>query len=379
MAKKISILGSTGSIGRSTLDVVRHLSKDIEVVALAARSKIEVLEAQVKEFHPQLVAVYDSSQAKELSRKIPHVRVVPGMEGLQEVAALASADIVVSAMSGSVGVLPTISALNQGKVVALANKEVLVCAGEYVMKLAREKGATILPVDSEHSALFQCLGSRGVGEVRRMVLTASGGPFLHVCDEKLESITVEQALNHPNWKMGPKVTVDSSTMMNKGLEVIEAHFLFGIPIEQIEVVIHPQSVIHSMVEWIDGSIIAQMSEPSMFIPIQYALTYPKRNEGSLPPFDFCKARQLEFLPVPLPKFVCLNLAFESLRRGGNAPCYLSAANEVLVERFIEGKISWIDIQKKLEKLFLRFSHEHPSNLETFFATEQLAREQAFKE
>lgn len=378
MLRKISILGSTGSIGQSTLQIARHLKGEFEVVALAARSNIDLLYHQAIEFSPQIIAVYDPTQAKLLQERLPDTPVLSGMEGLKEVASGSSADMVVSAMTGSVGIEPTLSAIEAGKNIALANKEVLVTAGEYVMARARAKGVSVIPIDSEHSALFQCMEGKSPDHVRRMILTASGGPFFRFSEEALSNVTSEQALIHPNWKMGPKVTIDSSTLMNKGLEVIEAHYLFGVPIDKIEVVIHPQSVIHSMVEYIDGSMLAQMSEPSMLIPIQYALTHPERKQGILPRFDFSRFSKMEFYPPDTNRFVCLDLAFQALRQGGNAPCYLNAVNEVLVERFITGEISWIEISRKLEQLFTAFQPEKGLNLEGIFATDTLAREHAFK-
>ena len=379
LSKKISLLGSTGSIGQSTLRIVRHLPDDFSVVALAAGSQIDLLEAQAREFAPEIVAVYHPQKALELQKRIPHIRVVSGMQGLLEAASIASADIVLSAISGSIGIAPTLQAIDAEKTVALANKEVLVSAGQLVMARAKARGVKILPIDSEHSALFQCLDQRPLPEVRRLILTASGGPFLHYSADKLKHINVEQALSHPNWRMGPKVTVDSSTLMNKGLEVIEAHHLFQMPLGQIEVVVHPQSVIHSMVEMIDGSMLAQMSEPSMLIPIQYALTYPGRKPGILPPFDFSRFSKLEFGAPDRKRFVCLELAYEALSQGGNAPCFLNAANEVLVDRFIRGEIQWIDISKKLEKLLSSFQVERNLDLEKVLATDTLAREQASKD
>jgi 1-deoxy-D-xylulose-5-phosphate reductoisomerase len=374
LMKKIAILGSTGSIGTSALGVARHLPSEVQVVALAARGNIALLEAQVREFHPRIVAVFEFDAARALQLKFPDLRVVAGMEGLQEVASHADVDFVLAAISGSLGILPTVAAIKSGKQIGLANKEVLVAAGAYIMQLAKECGSQILPVDSEHSAIFQCLEEGQ--EVRRLILTASGGPFWRKSQEELEGITVEQALNHPNWKMGPKITIDSSTLMNKGLEVIEAHFLFGMPVSKIEVVIHPQSVIHSMVEYVDGSMMAQMSEPNMCIPIQYAMTYPKRMPGLLPPFDFSRFSQLDFLPRRKGMFRCLELAYDALGMGGTAPCYLNAANEVLVQQFLERKIGWKQIGEKLDRLMQAYSPEKEVNLENILAVDALARAQA---
>lgn len=373
---QIALLGSTGSIGCNTLEVVRHLAGRFQVVALAARSQIDLLEQQAKEFKPQLIAVYEESAAQELQKRLPHLRIVAGMEGLLEAASLSCADTVVSAMTGTIGILPTVAAIRARKQIALANKEVLVSAGKYVMKLAQEMGVKVLPIDSEHSALFQCLNHEKLASVRRLMVTASGGPFLNRSVEDFAAITPEMALNHPNWKMGPKVTVDSSNLMNKGLEVIEAHFLFDIPVEQIEVVIHPQSVVHSMVEYVDGSILAQMSEPHMLFPIQYALTYPERLPGILKPFDVKRFSKLEFFEPDTKRFPCLALAFEALHQGGTAPCFLNAANEVLVHRFLKGQIAWTEISRKLETLMLAHAVEQELDLNKILATDTLARESA---
>lgn len=375
--KKVVVLGSTGSIGLNALRVIRHLKDRFRVVGLAARSQIDVLEAQAREFAPEVIAVFDHQKARELQKRLNGIRVVAGIEGLCEVAALNGVDIVVSAMVGTIGILPTLCAMEAGsKRIALANKEVLVSAGEIFMKKVAEKHIELVPIDSEHSALFQCLDKKPMESVRRLILTASGGPFWKRSNESHLSISVQEALAHPTWNMGPKVTIDSSTLMNKGFEVIEAHFLFNTPVEKIEVVIHPQSVIHSMIEWTDGSMLAQMSEPNMIIPIQYSLTYPERCPGLLVPFDFKKFATLEFHPLTSKKFICLELAFEALRRGGSAPCYLNAANEVLVQRFLNHKISWSDIPSKLEKLFSMHHIEHELNVEKILKIDTLAREQA---
>lgn len=375
--RKISILGSTGSIGVSTMDVVRHLHPEIQVVGIAAHKNIDLLEKQAQEFSVQMVAVYDVEKAKELKRRLPSsIEVVSGEEGLKQVASLESVELVVSAMSGNTGIAPTALAIQKGKDVALANKEILVTAGSYIQSLVKKHGVKLLPIDSEHSALFQCLEGRKQEEVRRLILTASGGPFYRYSDEMLKSATLEGALAHPNWRMGPKVTVDSSTLMNKGLEVIEAHFLFSTPVEKIDVVVHPQSIIHSMVEFQDGSILAQASEPDMKLPIQHTLTYPDRRAGILPPFDFMKARTLEFLPYNKEKFPCLNLAFEALRIGKSMPCYLNAVNEVLVSRFLERQISWHDIARKLEKMLSLHKPYEILHLEEIFEVDTMARKQA---
>ncbi|MGL4540532.1 MAG: 1-deoxy-D-xylulose-5-phosphate reductoisomerase [Candidatus Rhabdochlamydia sp.] len=371
--KNVVILGSTGSIGTQTLEVIDHLkSEGFKPIALAAHSQIDLLLQQAHKWQPQIIAVYDQQKAAELQKRLPRQKIVTGMEGLKEIASLQEADIVVSAMSGSVGIEPTLSALQAGKNVALANKEVLVSAGELIMRTAKEHGSSVIPIDSEHSALFQCLEGRDYSSVRRLLLTASGGPFLHFSSDMLSQVTLKQALAHPTWHMGVKNTIDSSTLMNKGLELIEAHFLFGITSQDIEIVVHPQSVIHSMVEFIDGSMLAQMSAPTMLVPIQYALSYPKRYSGIIERFDYTHFSKLEFLP-PDPGFKCINLCYYALKQGGTTPCYLNAVNEVLVERFVKGKILWLDISDKLEKLLMKYQPEKELTLEKILETDRLGR------
>ncbi len=372
--KRLAVLGSTGSIGVQTLQVARHLG--LEVLSLASHSRIDVLIPQIHEFKPKIVAVFDREKASELRNLFPDLQVVEGEEGLKEAAAFPGVDLVVSAITGFAGVAPTISAICSGKNIALANKEVLVAAGEWIMRLASEYGVKILPVDSEHSALFQCLEGKDINDVNRLIVTASGGPFFHRAKEEFIDITLEQALKHPSWTMGPKITVDSSTLMNKGLEVIEAFYLFGVPINKIDVVVHPQSVIHSMVEMQDGSMFAQMSEPTMTVPIQYAITWPRREKGLLSPFSFLKYPKLEFFPLEKGKFVCLELAYAALREGGSFPCFLNAANEVLVSRFLRREIRWVDIGVKLSKLLERHHKEKSISLETIFAINASARREA---
>lgn len=348
--KSISILGSTGSIGQNALNVARHLPAELKVVALAARENIDLLEKQALEFHPALIAVYREDKALELQGRLPHITVLGGMEGLKAVASYSAADMVVSAIAGTLGLQPTLEAIKAGKDIALANKEALVSGGSLVMKLVKEKGVNLLPIDSEHSAIFQCLKNEKKGAINRIVLTSSGGPFRNSSEEQLKEVTVEKALNHPTWKMGPKVTIDSSTLMNKGLEVIEAYWLFNLPLDKIEVIIHPQSIIHSLVEFQDFSILAQMGVPNMIVPIQYALTYPDRFPGMLEPFDFVKQGKLEFFKPDLTKFRCLGLAYEAIREGGSMPCFMNAANEMLVQRFLKREIAWKDIGVQLERM-----------------------------
>jgi 1-deoxy-D-xylulose-5-phosphate reductoisomerase len=374
--KQIALLGSTGSIGTNTLEIAKHLSDEIEVVALAAHSNIERLEEQAHTFHPQLIAVYDKDRALELQKRLPHLLVMGGMEGLNAVAAHPKVNFVISAIVGAIAIEPTLTAIDQGKTVGLVNKEVLVAAGDLIMKRAKEKQSLLIPIDSEHSAIFQCLNGESLKEVNRIILTASGGPFRTYPQEAFSSITPEIALQHPNWNMGKKVTIDSSTLMNKGLEVIEAFYLFDLEIDQIQVVIHPQSIVHSFVEFIDGSMVAQMGVHDMKIPIQYALTYPSRKRGIVSCIDFLKYPKLEFYHPDSCRFPCLNLAYEAIREGGSMPCYMNAANEVLVDRFLNGEISWIEIGQKLEKLMLQQKSCSVHDLETVLAVDQKGRQEA---
>jgi 1-deoxy-D-xylulose-5-phosphate reductoisomerase len=376
--KKVAILGSTGSIGQNVLKVIAHLSDRFQVVALGAKSNIALLEKQARAFHPKMIAVFEQNKAKELQQRLPNQTIVCGMEGLEEVAAFAEADIVVSAMSGTVGIVPTARALQAKKTVALANKEALVSAGECLMRLSKENQAPIIPIDSEHSALFQCLHGQKKESVKRLILTASGGPFHRLSHAELDTVTLEQALSHPTWNMGQKITIDSSTLMNKGLEAIEAHILFGVPMDQIAIVIHPQSVIHSMVEFEDASMLAQLSEPNMITPIQYALTYPQRAPSMLPYFDFTRLRTLDFIPYQPKQFLCLDLALSAGREGGSMPCYMNGANEVLVHRFLSGQIGWKAIGQKLEKLMQKHKIEKNLTLDNVLAVDREAREEALK-
>lgn len=373
--KKIGIIGSTGSIGQSTLDVVRHLGPEYKVTALATWSNIDLLEAQALEFRPEIVAVQDKAKALELQKRLPGFRVTADLE---EAAAWSNVDIVMSSLLGTAGLLPTIAAIKAGKTIALANKETLVSGGAWIMSLAKQYGVKIIPVDSEHSAIFQCLQGESQKAISRLILTASGGPFRNYSVEQLKSVSCEEALNHPTWKMGPKITVDCSTLMNKGLEVIEACWLFDIPVEQIEVVIHPQSVVHSCVEFVDGSMLAQMSVPTMVVPIQYALTYPHRQVGMLKPFDFIRHPKLEFSVPDMQRFRCLAQAFIALESGKSMPCYMNAANEVLVQRFLKKEIGWAEIGEKLENLMTRHRVVEIDSLEAVLGVDQQAREEAIK-
>lgn len=375
--KHIAILGSTGSIGNSTLQVARHLKDRIRVTALAAKSNIDVLEAQAKEFRPDLVAVYDKQQANLLKKRLPGIPVEGGVEGLKAVAAHSKVDFVVSAINGTGGLIPTVAGIEAGKDIGLANKESLISGGALIKALAKKRNVQIIPIDSEHSAIFQCLQGQPKTAVRRLVLTASGGPFRSYSLEQLQTVTAEQALCHPTWKMGSKVTIDCSTLMNKGLEVIEAHWLFDIPIDQIEVVIHPQSIIHSMVEFVDNAILAQMGESLMIVPIQYALTYPERLPGMLAPFDFVKNGSLQFLVPDTNKFRCLHLAYAAIREGGSMPCYMNAANEVLVHHFLDKRIAWHEIATRLETLMERHQVGAVESIDDVLQVDARAREEVF--
>lgn len=342
--RSISLLGSTGSIGTQTLDVVRR-NKDIKVVALAAGSRIKELAEQVREFKPSLVCTGTEDGAKELATLLAdmQIKIVYGKEGLVEAATVQEAEIVVTAVVGMMGIVPTIEAIKAHKDIALANKETLVTAGHIIMKLAKECNVNIYPVDSEHSAIFQCLNGENRKEVKKILLTASGGPFRGKTLEDLKSVTLEDALKHPNWAMGKKITIDSSTMVNKGLEVMEAQWLFDVPVSQVQVVVQPQSIIHSMVEFVDGGIMAQLGSPDMRLPIQYALYYPERRELNSERVDFFKLGKITFEEPDFEVFKGLKLAYEAAERGGNIPTAFNAANELAVSKFIDRKIHYLDI------------------------------------
>ena len=370
--KKIAILGSTGSIGTQTLDVVREHSDELQVVALAAGSNKERLKEQIKEFHPKLVSLSDEKKAQELKEELAgeQVEVVCGMEGLIEVAGADSADVVVTAVVGMMGILPTMEAIRKGKDIALANKETLVTAGHLIIPMAKEYGVSILPVDSEHSAIFQSLQGEPKAALDKILLTASGGPFRGKSAEFLETVTLEDALNHPNWSMGPKITIDSSTMVNKGLEVMEAKWLFGVDYSQIEVVIQPQSIIHSMVQYVDGAIIAQLGTPDMRVPIEYALFYPERRSLSGDRLDFSKLSQITFEKPDYKVFRGLSLAIEAGKTGGTMPTVFNAANERAVAKFLKGEIKYTDIVRSIEKCMDAHKVSAHPDLEEILATEQ---------
>ncbi len=355
--KRLSILGSTGSIGRNVLRVVDQFPQRFSVAALSAGRNVELLAEQVERFTPEMVAVLDEGVAQRLKELVGGKRrleILHGLDGYRTAATLHSSDLVVSAMVGSAGLLPTMAALEAGKSVALANKESLVMAGELVMSTARDKGASIIPVDSEHSAIFQCLAGHRREDLKEIVLTASGGPFLDKSVEDLDTITAEMALRHPTWQMGPKITIDSATLMNKGLEVIEAKWLFDVPLELIRVTIHPESIVHSMVVYQDSSVIAQLGLPDMRVPIAYALSYPERLPLGLPGADFVDIGSLTFREPDLEMFPCLALAFEACKIGMTMPAVLSAANEVAVDAFLNGRAGF----RRIGDVVQQTMHEH---------------------
>ena len=378
--KQLAILGSTGSIGVNTLEVVKQFREEFEVCSLAAAGKnLALLREQIKEFRPRLVAVRDHERAHALREALAgeRIEVVSGVEGLIQAATVAGVELVVLSVVGAIGIHPRLAAIEAGTNVALANKEAIVTAGEIVMKKAQANGVAILPIDSEHSAIFQALGGRLTGEgIKRIVLTASGGPFYTVPAEALIKVSPQQAIAHPVWAMGPKISVDSATMMNKGLEVIEAHWLFHVPSERIEVAIHPQGVVHSLVEYVDGSLIAQLSIPDMRIPISYALAYPKRLAMELPALDLAQLNHLTFDPPDEGKFPCLRLAYEALAHGGTMPAVLNAANEAAGGAFLQGQISFNQIPQVVASTM---DDHRPSTLEGVedaLAAEQWAKGRA---
>ena len=368
--KKIAILGSTGSIGTQTLEVVRE-NGDIEVLGLSAGSNIELLEAQIREFHPRIAAVWSEEKAEELKRKIAdtETKVVSGMDGLLEVSTMNDTEILVTAVVGMIGIRPTIEAIKAGKDIALANKETLVTAGHIIMPLAKEKGVSILPVDSEHSAIFQSLQGHDHGAIHKILLTASGGPFRGKKEEDLMEIKVEDALKHPNWSMGQKITIDSSTMVNKGLEVIEAKWLFGVDVDRVQVVVQPQSIIHSMVEYVDGAIMAELGTPDMKLPIQYALYYPERRYLPGERVDFWSIGKLDFEKPDMDTFYGLKLAYEAGEKGGSLPTVFNAANELAVSKFLHRKIKYLEIVEIIEDCMRAHKNIENPTLEQILDTE----------
>lgn len=376
--KKLSILGSTGSIGQSALNLVDLYPDRFQLVGLAARSQSDRLYEQALKYHPNQIALFDEDASRDLRDRLPGTRVLSGLEGVIEVACHPDAEMVVAAITGAAGLLPTYRALLEGKDIALANKETLVMAGELIMPLVQKNGINLLPVDSEHNALHQCLRGSQKQDVRRLLLTASGGPFHHKSKKQLEEVTVQEALNHPTWQMGPKISVDSATLMNKGLEIIEAHHLFGVDSEQISVVIHPQSTVHSMVEFIDGTVLAQMSITDMRSALLYALSYPDRWESNLPSLDFFSLSSLEFLPPDPNKFPCIRLACESLKRGQTYPTVLNAANEIAVQFFLESRISFPAIPEIIENVLHKHTPSPIGELEVVLETDRQSRQEALR-
>lgn len=374
--KNISVLGSTGSIGTQTLDVVRK-NNDIKVVALSAGNNVELLEQQVREFRPSFVSMADDKALARLRARLSDVTGIEygkGMDGLIHAAAMEQAEIVVTAVVGMIGIVPTIEAINAGKDIALANKETLVTAGHIIMKLAAEKGVRILPVDSEHSAIFQCLNGERQNKIHKILLTASGGPFRGRTIEQMRDIKVEDALKHPNWAMGRKITIDSSTMVNKGLEVMEARWLFGVELDQVQVVVQPQSVIHSMVEFEDGAVMAQLGTPDMRLPIQYALYYPERRFLDTQHLDFWKLNQITFEKPDMINFRGLALAYEAGRKGGNVPTMFNAANELAVAMFLDRKIKYLDIIDIIEQTMTNIEYIDNPDVKQILDTEAAAYE-----
>jgi 1-deoxy-D-xylulose-5-phosphate reductoisomerase len=377
--KKIAILGSTGSIGRSTLKVIEKYPDRFQIVSMAAGRNVELLAEQIRRFRPKLAAVLNQQLAEDLvSRLQPEVQVevLAGSEGYQQVASWSEAEMVLSAMVGAAGLIPTLSAIRAGKDIALANKETLVIAGALVMGEVHRHQVRLLPVDSEHNAIFQALEGHRREELRRILLTASGGPFRNMPMEELESVTPTQALAHPNWAMGPKITIDSATLMNKGLEVIEAKWLFDVPVEKIDVHIHPQSIVHSMVEYVDGSIIAQMGIPDMRIPIAYALAYPERLQLDLPTLDFFSLKTLTFQEPDLRRFPCLDLAFSACKAGGTMPAVLNASNEVAVQTFLDGRIPFNGIHSLVSRVMQDHALGPAAELEALLEADTWARKRA---
>ncbi len=379
MPKKIAILGSTGSIGLSALKVVQKLKPTFQVAGLTAYRNVKALPRQVRAFRPKMAAIRDERLVGELKSRIGRTstQVLGGEEGIEAVASDSGAELVLSAIVGAAGLKPTLRAIYKGKDLAIANKETLVMAGEVVMKAARRSGSRILPVDSEHCAVFQCLaGSPPAGEIHKIWLTASGGPFRNLDHRHFPKITLRQALKHPTWRMGPKITIDSATLMNKGLEVIEAHHLFGVPFGKIGVVIHPESIVHSMVEYLDGSVLAQLGTTDMQIPIQYALTYPRRASSPVPRLDLAEIGKLHFERPDRRKFPCVDLAYEAGKKGRTYPAVLNAANEVAVRRFLGGEIPFVRIPRIIGKVLEKHRPLTNGNLDGILWADRWAREEA---
>ncbi len=376
--ENIAILGSTGSIGRSSLEVMDKLSHRFRVVGLAAGRNIKLLEEQVEKFKPKIVSLEREEEAEQFRRKFKDrsIHITFSQEGAEEVASYKENDIVISAITGIDGLRPTLAAVGSGKKVALANKESMVVAGPILQHLMEKSGAQVIPVDSEHSGVFQCLAKEKMKDVKRVILTASGGPFFRRSSQEMEKVTLEDALNHPRWKMGKKVTIDSATLMNKGLELIEAHWLFGIEPQKLEVLIHPQSIVHSLVELNDGSVLAQLSPTDMRVPIQYALTYPERENSLLPSLDLKKIGSLEFFAPDDKKFPLLKLARLALEEGASVPIVLNAANEVAVDAFLQSELSFLEISEIVSETVENHQKREVQNLEDIFLIDREARQLA---
>lgn len=380
MKKSIAILGSTGSIGTQALEVVAAHSDVFQVEVLTAQNNVQLLKEQALRFKPNVVVIGAEKHFEDLREVLfPHgIKVYAGQQALNDVVQMDTIDLVLTALVGYAGLIPTLKAIEAGKTIALANKETLVVAGELVTGLARERGVNIYPIDSEHSAIFQCLVGEFHNPIEKIILTASGGPFRGRKRNELMQVTKAQALKHPNWTMGAKITIDSATLMNKGLEVIEARWLFGLTPEQVEVVVHPQSIIHSMVQFQDGSIKAQMGLPDMRLPIQFALTYPQRLPADFPRFSFAQYPALTFEPPDTETFRNLALAYEALRRGGNMPCVLNAANEVAVAQFLNDKIGFLEIAEVVERCLNKISYINHPQLDDYIETDKETRQLALE-
>ena len=376
--KKVTILGVTGSIGTQTLDVIRNDINNFDIVGISANTNFQKIIPIIEEFKPKYVAMMDGEASLKLENfcrdKNYSTVILKGIEGLNYISTLPEVDIVVTSVVGMIGLVPTIKAINAGKDIALANKETLVAAGKLVMEAAKNNHVSILPVDSEHGAIFQCLQGNKLKDVNKIILTASGGPFRGKSKQQLMEINPEEALKHPKWNMGRKISIDSSTLMNKGLEVIEAHWLFGVDYKNIQVVVHPQSIIHSMVEYIDGSVIAQLSSTDMRLPIQYAINYPERNDAVIDKLDFYNMGNLTFERPDMDTFKCLELAYRAGEMGGNMPAIMNAANEVAVDLFLNNKIKYLEIEYIIEKCMNKFDHHNNPNLEEILEIDLKVRE-----
>lgn len=373
--KKIAILGSTGSIGTQALDVIKQHPEQFEARVLTAGSNVDLLVKQAREFVPDAVVIADESKYDTACKSLEDlpIKVYTGSEALCQVVESDNVDIVLTAMVGFAGLRPTVAAIKAHKIIALANKETLVVAGSVIRSLCMTHKVPILPVDSEHSAIYQCLNGENCNPIKRILLTASGGPFRNMSQAELEEVTPEQALKHPNWKMGSKITIDSATMLNKGFEMIEAHWLYAVAPENIQVVVHPESIIHSAIEFADGAVIAQLGTPDMRLPIQYAFSYPQRLSLNSEPLDLFKVRTLHFNEPDMERFPCLRLSYEAIRKGGNTPCVLNAAGEITNLAFREGRIKFTDIPRLIERAMHEADFIAQPNLEDLFATDDAVR------